>query len=123
MPTNIYTPEQLKGVGTVVSSFGTNNGGVRTFSFSNPSGSAYFFLESITGKDSNGFIPIDTTDYIAGTFTTVGTSRFPEITKNNYKFGAVIPPGGSAFKFTPTDQTRNGKLRLRGTGNFTLTQS
>ena len=123
MPTNIYTPEQLRGDGIVVGSFGTGGGGVRTFSFSNPSGSAYFFLESITGKDSNGFISSDTTDYTVGTFTAVGTSRFPEITKNNYKFGAVIPPGGSAFKFTPTDQTRSGNLRLRGTGNFTLTQS
>ena len=115
-----YTPELLKGSGSVAASFGTGGGGVRVFSFSNPGGPAYFFLESITGKDSNGFIPIDTTDYIAGTFTAVGTSRFPEITKNNYKFGAVIPPGGSAFKFTPTDQTRGGQIRFRGTGNFTL---
>ena len=122
MPT--YSPEDLRGAGTVAGSFGTGGGGVRTFTFSNPSGSAYFFLESITGKNPDGSINIGTTDYTAGTFSEGLLSLpLPEIVKNNYKFGAVIPSGNSEFRFDPTDKSRSGQIRFRGTGNFTLTQS
>ena len=116
MPT--FTPQQLsEGVVT------TSLTGAITAQFSNPSGSAYFFLVQNTGRDEGtGFYPEGATSYSAGTFSSLNRISEPGIIQDEYKFGVVIPEGDSSMVFTPTntDGVANAII-LKGTGTFTLT--
>ena len=116
MPT--VTPEQLR-EGQDISSLS----GATTLSFTNPSASSYFFIEQNTNKNSDGSFNAGITSYTAGTFSSL--TRIPRggIVENNFKFGVVIPPGDSSVIFTPTDTSGGGSIKLKGTGNATLTYS
>ena len=116
MPT--VTPEQLR-EGQDISSLS----GATTLSFTNPSASSYFFIEQNTNKNSDGSFNLGITSYTEGTFSSLtGISR-GGIVENNFKFGVVIPPGASSVIFTPTDTSGGGSIKLKGTGNITLTYS
>ena len=107
-----------------------------TFSFANPSGSAYFTLELI--RDSNGFYPTSAaqTAYISGSSFTQLTSSVtnPIVAKwttgvvdgmgdvnGGYIWSIVVPPGSSSVVFTPGATIPVSESIFRGTGEFTLT--
>ena len=113
MPT--YTPGQLR-EGEDITSLGE----AKTFTFANPSGSSYFSVEQNTNKNTDGSYNIGITSFTAGTFSNL--TRIPErgIVENNFKFSIMVPPGASSVIFTPTDTSEGGSIKLKGTGNFTL---
>ena len=107
-----------------------------TFSFANPSTSAYFTLELI--RDSNGFYPTSAaqTAYISGSSFTQLTSSVtnPIVAKWNtgvvdgmgdvnggYIWSIVVPPGSSSVIFTPGATIPVSESIFKGTGEYTLT--
>ena len=107
-----------------------------TYSFANPSGSAYFTLELI--RDSNGFYPTSAaqTAYISGSSFTQLTSSVtnPIVAKwatgvvdgmgdvdGGYIWSIVVPPGSSSVIFTPGATIPVSESTFRGTGEYTLT--
>ena len=94
-----------------------------TYTFHNPSASAYFVHELI--RNSDGFYPTSSTqiEYFSG-------SIFSEITssvvgnnnpvRGDYIFGTVVPPGTSSFVLTPGATIPVSESIFRGTGDFTL---
>jgi len=107
-----------------------------TFSFANPSGSAYFTLE--LKRDSDGFYPTSSaqTAYISGSSFTQLTSSVtnPIVAKwttgvtngmgdvnGGYIWSIVVPPGSSSVVFTPGTTIPVSESIFRGTGEFTLT--
>jgi len=107
-----------------------------TFSFANPSGSAYFTLELI--RDSNGFYPTSAaqTAYISGSSFTQLTSSVtnPIVAKwttgvtngmgdvnGGYIWSIVVPPGSSSVVFTPGATIPVSESIFRGTGEYVLT--
>ena len=107
-----------------------------TYSFANPSGSAYFTLELI--RDSNGFYPTSAaqTAYISGSSFTQLTSSVtnPIVAKwttgvvdgmgdvnGGYIWSIVVPPGSSSVVFTPGATIPVSESTFRGTGEYTLT--
>ena len=74
-----------------------------TFTFHNPSGSAYFVLEAIP-RSTDLLYPTSSTQiyYISGSsFTEVTSSVTNPFVVNDFKWGAVIPPGTSSFVWGP----------------------
>jgi len=107
-----------------------------TFSFANPSGSAYFTLELI--RDSDGFYPTSAaqTAYFSGSSFTQLTSSVtnPIVAKwttgvtngmgdvnGGYIWSIVVPPGSSSVVFTPGATIPVSESIFRGTGEYTLT--
>jgi len=109
-----------------------------TFSFANPSGSAYFTLELI--RDSDGFYPTSsaqTTYFSASSFTELTSSvTNPIVAKwatgvvdgmgslganGGYIWSIVVPPGSSSVVFTPGATIPVSESTFRGTGEYTLT--
>ena len=113
MPT--LTPGELR-AGEDITSLGE----AKTFTFTNPSGSSYFFVEQNTNKNPDGSYNIGITSFTAGTFSSLTGISKRGIVENNFKFGIVVPPGDSSVTFTPTDTSEGGSIKLKGTGNFTL---
>ena len=107
-----------------------------TFSFANPSGSAYFTLQLI--RDSDGFYPtssVQTTYFSASSFTELTSSvTNPIVAKwatgvvdgmgsvnGGYIWSIVVPPGSSSVVFTPGATIPVSESILRGTGEYVLT--
>ena len=107
-----------------------------TYSFANPSGSAYFTLELI--RDSNGFYPTSAaqTSYLSASSFTQLTSSVtnPIVAKwatgvvdgmgdvnGGYIWSIVVPPGSSSVVFTPGATIPVSESTFRGTGEYTLT--
>ena len=108
-----------------------------TFSFANPSGSAYFTLELIRSS-STGFYPsssAQTTYFSASSFTELTSSvTNPIVAKwatgvvdgmgsvnGGYIWSIVVPPGSSSVVFTPGATIPVSESKFRGTGEYTLT--
>jgi hypothetical protein len=107
-----YTYIQLSGTGSI----GENLSGQKTFTFTNPSGSSYFVME--TNSDSRGFFDSGSFTNFSGSYV---SSESMGIVKSNYVMGAVVQPGISSFKFTPNYTIVSGSnYRLRGTGMYSL---
>jgi hypothetical protein len=110
----VYTPTQLKGSG----SLGENLSGLKTFAFTNPSGSSYFVLESVRNDDGvyDSSIPTNCEGiYVVSSSMTIVTS--------SYIASVVVPGGVSSFKYTPDSAVTGTDYYLRGTGEYTLTIS
>ena len=107
-----------------------------TFTFVNPSTSAYFTLELI--RSSSGFYPISSTQtaYISGSSFTQLTSSVtnPIVAKwatgvvdgmgsvnGGYIWSIVVPPGSSSVVFTPGATIPVSESTFRGTGEYILT--
>ena len=108
-----YTPSQLYGQGTL----GENLSGLKTFSFSNPSGSSYFTLETVANA---------TGSYAGAPTNALGTwvvSASMGFVSSSYVASVVVPPGSSALTFTPASAVTGTTYYLRGTGAYTLTIS
>ena len=96
-----------------------------TFTFHNPSGSAYFALEAIPRK-TDGIYPTSSNQiyYISGSsFTNVTSSITNPFILNDFKFGVVIPPGTSSFVWGPSGSVEipASQSRIIGTGMYNMT--
>ena len=110
-----YTYQQLYGSGSI----GENLIGLKLFTFTNPSGSSYFTMETIV--TSTGFYEATSPKNFEGTY--VVSESMGQVT-SSYISSVVVQPGVSSFKFTPTYTIVSGSnYYLRGTGMYSLTIS
>jgi hypothetical protein len=109
-----YTPSQLKNSG----SLGENLSGLKTFTFTNPSGSSYFVLESV--RNTNGYYDSSTPINCEGVYV---VSSSMTIVTSSYIASVVVPSGVTSFKYTPNSAVTGSNYYLRGTGEYTLTIS
>ena len=110
-----YTYSQLYGTGSI----GENLIGKKTFTFTNPSGSAYFTMETI--RNNQGFYDSSSRKNFEGVYN---TSVSQNLVTSSYIASIVVAPGSSTFDFTPTLTTVSGSnYYLRGTGMYSLTIS
>jgi hypothetical protein len=108
-----YTAAQLYGTGSV----GENLSGLKTFTFINPSSSAYFTLETL---------PNATGSYDGAPTNALGTwavSASMGFVSSSYVASIVVQPGSSILTFTPASAVTGTTYRLRGTGAYSLTIS
>jgi hypothetical protein len=107
-----YTYTQLYGSGSI----GENLSGLKTFTFTNPSGSSYFTMETIV--TSTGFYEATSPTNFIGTY--VVSESMGQVT-SSYISSVVVQPGISSFKFTPSLAIVSGSsYYLRGTGAYSL---
>jgi hypothetical protein len=107
-----YTYTQLYGSGSI----GENLSGLRTFTFTNPSGSSYFTMETIV--TSTGFYESTSPTNFIGTY--IVSESMGQVT-SSYISSVVVQPGVSSFKFTPSLAIVSGSsYYLRGTGAYSL---
>jgi len=115
-----YTPSQLYGTGSLNETLS----GAKTFTFSNPSSSAYFTLEGI--RNSDGFYDSTSNIVAEGTYTSFDGDfdRIQNISSSlitsSYIFSMVIPRGNGSFIFTPSPAVAINTAYLKGTGEYTL---
>jgi len=107
-----YTYTQLYGTGSI----GENLSGLKTFTFTNPSSSAYFTMETIpiTGK---GWFDTTSPKNFVGTY---GASLSMGLVTSSYVASVVVQPGTSVFTFTPSSAVTGTTYRLKGTGMYSL---
>ena len=108
-----YTAAQLYGSGSV----GENLSGLKTFTFTNPSSSAYFTLETIANA---------TGSYAGSPTNALGTwvvSASMGFVSSSYVASVVVQPGSSSLTFTPASAVTGTTYSLRGTGAYSLTIS
>lgn len=106
-----YTAAQLYGTGSI----GEDLSGLKTFTFTNPSGSSYFTLETI--PNATGSFASAPTNAI-GSWVVSASMGF---VSSSYVASVVVQPGSSALTFTPTSAVTGTTYRLRGTGTYSLT--
>jgi hypothetical protein len=106
-----YTYTQLYGSGSI----GENLVGLKLFTFTNPSGSSYFTMETIV--TSTGFYEATSPKNFIGTY--VVSQSMGQVT-SSYISSVVVQPGISSFKFTPTTPVVGTTYYLRGTGGYSL---
>ena len=107
-----YTYTHLYGSGSI----GENLSGLRLFTFTNPSGSSYFTMETIV--TSTGFYEATSPKNFIGTY--VVSQSMGQVT-SSYISSVVVQPGVSSFKFTPSLAIVSGSsYYLRGTGAYSL---
>ena len=94
-----------------------------TYTFHNPSTSAYFTHELI--RNSDGFYPTSSaqSQYFSGSIFSQITSSVignKEPVRGDFIFSTVVPPGTSSFVLTPGISIPVSESIFRGTGNFSL---
>lgn len=109
-----YTYLQLQGTGSI----GENLSGLKTFTFTNPSASSYFVMETI--PNYNGFFDSGSATNFRGTYS---TSSSMGLVTSSYVASIVVQPGNSSFEFTPTSAVTGTTYYLKGTGMYSLTIS
>jgi len=109
-----YTYQQLYGTGSI----GENLSGLKTFTFTNPSASSYFTMETI--RNNNGFYDSGSSKNFIGTYS---VSESMNLVTSSYIASVVVQPGTSSFKFTPSSAITGTNYYLRGTGMYSLTIS
>lgn len=116
----IYTPSQLKGTGSI----GENilPGATKTFTFSNPSSSTYFILETV--RTSSGFYDSNSPQNFSGSYTVTGSLGPGSLVSSSYISGFVVPGEcTSFFTFSPANNVAGTTYYMLGGGEFTLTIS
>lgn len=106
-----YTYQQLYGTGSI----GENLSGLKTFTFTNPSGSSYFTME--TNRNTNGYYDSTAPTNFRGSYV---TSASMNLVTSSYISSVVVQPGVSSFTFTPSSAVAGTTYRLRGTGMYSL---
>lgn len=106
-----YTYTQLYGSGSI----GENLSGLKTFTFTNPSGSSYFTMETIV--TSTGFYESSSPTNFIGTY--IVSQSMGQVT-SSYISSVVVQPGISSFTFTPSSPVVGTTYYLRGTGGYSL---
>lgn len=109
-----YTPAQLYANGVQGENITTS----LTFTFSNPSGSSYFTIE--TEQDRTGsFSGKQRTT--SGSWVPSGNNMGP--VQSDYFASVVVPPGASSVVLTPATTITGTNYRMKGTGAFSVTTS
>ena len=106
-----YTYQQLYGTGSI----GENLSGTKTFTFTNPSGSSYFTMETI--PTDKGFYDASSPKNFEGTYS---VSPSMGLVTSSYIASIVVQPGVSSFTFSPSSAVTGTTYRLRGTGMYSL---
>ncbi len=115
MPT--YTAQQLNGEGTPTEELT----GLVRFSLTNPSNSdAYFTVETV--RNATGSYTDQPTNAL-GVYNLVSNLDRDTLITSSYISSIVVPPGLSAYTFTPTATVAISSSMLRATGGITLTTS
>jgi hypothetical protein len=111
-----YTYTQLYGSGSIGETI--SSGVEKVFTFTNPSGSSYFTMETI--PTSTGFYEASSPKNFSGSFV---TSASMGLVTSSYIASVVVQPGTQVFKFTPAITVTGTTYRLRGTGAYSLVVS
>jgi hypothetical protein len=109
-----YTAEQLYGNGVQGENITTS----KTFTFTNPSASAYFTIE--TEQDRTGSF--------SGKQKTTSGSWAPSTSymgpvQSDYIAAVVVQPGVSSVTLTPASSITGTNYRMKGTGAFSMVTS
>jgi hypothetical protein len=108
-----YTYTQLYGSGSLGETFLF---GAKTFTFTNPSGSSYFTMETI--RNDQGFYDSSSPKNFEGTYV---VSESMGQVSSSYISSVVVQPGISSFQFTPSNiPVLGATYYLRGTGMYSL---
>lgn len=108
-----YTYTQLYGTGSIGENFTINV--QKTFTFTNPSGSSYFTMETI--PTSKGVFEGTSPKNFSGSFV---TSESMGLITSSYIASIVVQPGTQVFKFTPAITVTGTTYYLKGTGMYSL---
>jgi len=109
-----YTAQQLNGAGTPTEELT----GLKRFSLTNPSsGSAYFTVETV--RNATGSYANKPTNAL-GVYNLVSNLDMDTLVTSSYISSIVVPPGLSAYTFTPSATVAVGSSMLRATGGITL---
>jgi len=106
-----YTADQLYGNGVQGENITTS----LTFTFSNPSGSSYFIIETVQDATGSFSGKQQTTN---GTW--VPSSATMGAVNSLYFAAVVVPPGASSVILTPTTSITGTNYRMKGTGAFSV---
>ena len=106
-----YTYQQLYGTGSI----GENLSGLKTFTFTNPSASSYFTMETV--RNQQGYYDSTSPTNFTGSYV---TSQSMNLVTSSYIASIVVQPGVSSFKFTPKSAVTGTTYYLRGTGMYSL---
>jgi len=106
-----YTYQQLYGTGSV----GENLAGTKTFTFTNPSASSYFTMETV--RNVSGSYDSTTPTNFIGTYS---VSSSMGLVTSSYIASIVVQPGVSSFTFAPSSAVTGTTYHLRGTGMYSL---
>lgn len=109
-----YTADQLYGNGVVGENITTS----KTFTFSNPSGSSYFTIETVQDATGSFSGKQQTTN---GTW--VPSSATMGAVQSLFFASVVVPPGASSVVLTPATSITGTNYRMKGTGAFTVVTS
>jgi len=107
-----YTAAQLYGTG----SLGENLSGLKTFTFTNPSRSSYFVLETV--RNNIGQYSSTSPTCALGSWVVSSSMGF---VSSSYIASVVVRPGVSSLTFTPSSSVSGTSYYLRGTGAYSLT--
>lgn len=107
-----YTYTQLYGTGSI----GENLAGLKTFTFTNPSASSYFTMETIPITGKGWYDATSPTNFI-GIYS---VSSSMGLVTSSYIASIVVQPGVSSFKFTPSSAVTGTTYYLKGTGMYSL---
>jgi hypothetical protein len=108
-----YSHTQLYGSGSIGETI--NSGVDTTFTFTNPSGSSYFTMETI--PSSSGFYEAASPKNFSGSYV---VSESMGLVTSSYIASIVVQPGTQVFKFTPAITVTGTTYYLRGTGAYSL---
>lgn len=109
-----YTAQQLYGTG----SQGENITTSKTFTFTNPSSSAYFTIETEQDRTGSFNGKQQTTN---GTWVPSSSTMGP--VQSPYFASVVVPPGASSVTLTPATTITGTNYRMKGTGAFSMVTS
>jgi hypothetical protein len=108
-----YTYTQLYGTGSAGENI--SSGVTKTFTFSNPSSSAYFIMETV--RNGDGFYNSGSSNNFSGSLF---ASSSMGLVTSPYSVGIVVQPGVNKMRFTPSLNVTGTNYRLRGTGMYSL---
>ena len=111
-----YTADQLYGNGVEGENITANTS--KTFTFSNPSGSSYFTIETVQDNTGSFSGKQKTT---SGSWAPSGSNMGP--VQSDYIAAVVVPPGVSYVVLTPASTITGTNYRMKGTGAFNMTTS
>ena len=122
MPTLIatHTAAEMEGAGKLVGSFPGDTFGPLIMQFNNGNTPAYFTMEQVTGQNEFNYIAAGTSDYAAGSFSSLDNISEVSIVHPSCRFSVALPPGTSSMVFDATIGDGSGQVRLRATGNYNL---
>ena len=111
-----YTADQLYGNGVEGENININT--PKTFTFTNPSGSSYFTVETVQDRTGSFSGKQKTT---SGSWAPSGSNMGP--VQSDYIAAVVVPPGASYVVLTPASSITGTNYRMKGTGAFSMVTS